>query len=307
MSDNETYLVASASGQLGRQVLEALLRRGAGKIIATTRTPESLAEYAKRGVEVRQADYEQPQGLAEAFLGATRLLIISTLGAGSRHEQHLAALNAAKAAGVKHVFYTSHACPETSVSVVAPDHAAMEKAILASGMTYTILRDYLYSENWLLMLPDVLAQGAYHGATGEGRVAWISRKDCGDAAAGAMLQAPQHQNKIYNITGGRGYTAAEVMQIVSNLLGRRYEYIHMTPWAFHQRLLDQGVPAPLAHAFTSFEISNGSGEEGIVTDRVQALTGHPPESLEDFLRDHINQVDSSNTLTTLMVDKHLKQ
>ena len=75
MAKNETYLVASASGQLGRQVLEALLKRGAEKIIATTRTPESLADYARRGVEVRHADYNQPEGLAHAFRDATRLLI----------------------------------------------------------------------------------------------------------------------------------------------------------------------------------------------------------------------------------------
>lgn len=305
MSEDETYLVASASGQLGRQVLEALLKRGAKRVIATTRTPESLAEYASRGVAVRQADYNQPDGLVQAFRGATRLLIISTLGAESRHAQHQAALDAAKAAGVRHVFYTSHAACETSVSVVAPDHARMEKAILASGLTYTILRNYLYSENWLLMLPAVLASGALYGATGNGKVAWVSRRDCGEAAAGAMLQAPEHANKIYNITGARAYSAAEVMGIVSGLLGRHIDVIDMTPWAFQARLLQQGVPAPIAHAFTSFEVSNGSGEEGLVTDRVRALTGHDPEPLEDFLRDHVHTIDASHTLLDLM-EKHLK-
>lgn len=305
MSKKETYLVASASGQLGRQVLEALLKRGAEKIIATTRTPASLADYASRGVEVRQADYEQPAGLAEAFRGATRLLIISTLGAGSRHEQHKAALAAAQAAGVEHVFYTSHAAPETSVSVVAPDHAAMERTLLASGATYTILRNYLYSENWLLMLPAVLASGQLHGATGKGKVAWISRRDCGEAAAGAMLQAPEHRNKIYNITGARGYSAADVMDIVSKLIGRPCEYVDMTPWAFRQRLIDLGVPVPHADAFTSFEISNGSGEEALVTDRVRVLTGHDPEPLEDYLRNNIQKVDPKLTLAVHM-DKHLK-
>jgi NAD(P)H dehydrogenase (quinone) len=305
MSKDETYLVASASGQLGRQVLEALLKRGAEKIIATTRTPESLSDYARRGVEVRQADYNQPEGLAHAFRGATRLLIISTLGAGSRHAQHVAALEAAKAAGVRHVFYTSHACPEASVSVVAPDHAAMEKAILASGMTYTILRNYLYSENWLLMLPAVLESGALHGATGDGKVAWVSRRDCGEAAAGAMLQASQHENRIHHITGLQAYSAAEVVEIVSKLLDRRFQYVDMTPWAYKEWLIGKGVPPPHAHAFTSFEISNGSGEESLVTDTVRVLTGHDPESLEDYLRDSIHQVDPSKTLAVHM-DKHLK-
>lgn len=305
MSKNETYLVASASGQLGRQVLEALLKRGAEKIIATTRTPESLADYARRGVEVRHADYNQPEGLAHAFRDATRLLIISTLGAESRHAQHVAALEAAKAAGVKHVFYTSHACPDTSVSVVAPDHAAMEKSILASGMTYTILRNYLYSENWLLMLPAVLASGALHGAAGDGKVAWVSRRDCGEAAAGAMLQAPQHQNRILNVTGLQAHSAADVVDIVSRLLDRRFRYVDMAPRAYEAWLIEQGVPPPHAHAFTSFEISNGSGEESLVTDTVRVLTGHDPESLEDFLRNNIHQVDVSKTLAVHM-DKHLK-
>lgn len=305
MTKGETYLVASASGQLGRQVLEALLKKGAEKIIATTRSPESLADYARRGVEVRQADYNQPDGLVHAFRGATRLLIISTLGAESRHAQHVAALEAAKAAGVHHVFYTSHASPEASVSVVAPDHALMERAILASGMTYTILRNYLYAENWLLMLPEVFRNGALHGATGDGTVAWVSRRDCGEAAAGAMLQAPQHENRIHHITGPRAYSAAEAVEVVSRLVGRRFEYIDMTPWDYQAWLIGQGVPLPHAQAFTSFEISNGSGEESLVTNTVRVLTGHEPESLEDFLRDNIDKVDPSKTLAVHM-DKHLK-
>lgn len=304
MSKSETYLVASASGQLGCQVLEALLKKGAEKIIATTRTPESLADYAHRGVEVRHADYNQPEGLVDAFRGATRLLIISTLGAESRHTQHAAALEAAKAAGVQHVFYTSHACPDTSVSVVAPDHALMEKTILASGLTYTILRNFLYSENWLLMLPSVFQSGSLYGATGGGKVAWISRRDCGEAAAGAMLQASQHENKIYDITGSRAYSAAEVVDIVSKLLGRQFTYVDMSPEAYLQRLLSEGVAPGFAQALVSFEVSNGSGEENLVTDSVPRLTGHDPESLEDFLRDNLHKVDPSLTLAVHM--KHLK-
>lgn len=305
MAEGEVLLVAGASGQLGRLVLDALIRAGGHKIIATTRTPANLAGYIPKGVDVRAADYTKPEGLVEAFRGATKMLLISTQEVGSRFGYHLAAFNAARQAGVRHIFYTSHSFPDVSVSAVAPEHAMMEKAILASGITYTILRNFLYSENILLAMAESVATGTHYGAAGEGKVAWISRRDCAEAAASAMLTARDHENKIYDITGPALFSNAEMVAAVSKALGRPIEYVNMSPEDYEARLIANGVPRDFAKTITSFERANGLGDGALVTDMVERLTGRAPERLEDFLMANIGRIDPTVTLETL-VAQHAK-
>lgn len=300
MPQDEKLLVAGASGQLGRLVLDALLAAGATNLIATTRTPATLEAYRERGVDVRAADYDQPEGLVDAFRGASRMLLISTQAVGARLAQHLAAFEAARAAGVRHIFYTSHAFPDESVSAVAPEHAAMEKAIIASGMTYTILRNFLYSENVILMLAGAMETGKWYGAAGEGRVAFISRRDCAAAAAGAMMNASEHENRIYDVTGPRRYSYAEIAAIASDVLGREISYVDMSPEDYRAQLIANGVPDAFADTFVSFERANGLGDGDLVTDAVLKLSGQEPELLEDFLRDNLHKADTSQTLESLV-------
>src|SRR5689334_11512514 len=104
-----TIAVTGATGHLGRLVVDALISRGVepGSIVAAVRSPEKAAGLLARGVQVREADYDRPETLATAFAGVDRLLLISTSSPGSRLQQHLAAIGAAKEAGVGFVAYTS--------------------------------------------------------------------------------------------------------------------------------------------------------------------------------------------------------
>jgi NAD(P)H dehydrogenase (quinone) len=133
-------LVTGASGQLGRRVLELLLERNAGPIIATTRTPASLAGFAARGVDVRRADFEDDASLTAAFAGAKRALLISTDAVdrpGRRLAQHRSAIAAFERAGIEHVVYTSLPNPIDTPVTIAPDHAGTEAALAASKLGVT--------------------------------------------------------------------------------------------------------------------------------------------------------------------------
>lgn len=283
MAEQQAFLVTGASGQLGRLVVEALLQGGAARVIATSRTPEALVDYERHGVDVRAADFSRPQNLPSAFSGATHLLVISTHGVGSRSEAHLAAIQAAKAVGVRHIFYTSHASPDTSTSPVAPEHAITEMGILQSGLTYTILRNYLYCECLLPVLPRALEEGRMWGAVRDAKVAWLTRKDCADAAAGAMLNASEHENKIYDVTGPRAYSYAEVAALLSKIVGRSIVYEDLAPEAYKALLVRQGLSNAAAEIYLALDLSLHSGEMERVTDAVRKLSGHAPDTLENFL------------------------
>ena len=163
---SDTLLVTGASGQLGRRVLAHLLDTCAvppARLIAVTRDPAKLADFAARGVEVRRGDFDDPGSLGEAFKGAGRLLLISTDALdtpGRRLAQHQAAIAAAKTAGVRHIVYTSMPNPDGSPIPFAPDHLGTEQALALSGRGWTILRNAWYFENLAFSLPGALAPRA---------------------------------------------------------------------------------------------------------------------------------------------------
>lgn len=304
MSDSNTYLVTGASGALGQLVVDALLRNGATKVIATSRNPGALANMAARGVITREADFNRPETLDSAFTGATHLLVISTHEVGSRADGHLRAVAAAKAAGVRHLFYTSHAACDTSISPVAPEHVITEQAILDSGLTYTILRNYLYAENLLMVLGNALDEGRFYGAAGEARVSWLTRRDCAEAAAGAMLNAYAHANRIYDVTGPRSYTYTEVAALLSQVEGRTIAYEDLSSDGYLELLVNRGLPKPAAEVLLGLELSLRSGEMEPVNDMVQTLTGREPETLESFFRYGRNVAVAPESLDFLQHEMH---
>ena len=175
----QKLLVTGASGKLGRLVLDALLKRGvaASDIIATTRDAAKLADYAAKGIEVREADFNDPPSVTKAFAGADRVAIISTDaldGNGTRIRQQTGAVAAAREAGVKHLVYTSMPNPhEGSKITFEADHRLTEDAVMASGLSYTILRNSWYQENLFMNLPQVLASESQADARATARsVSW---------------------------------------------------------------------------------------------------------------------------------------
>ena len=284
MAGNEKIVVTGASGKLGKLVLKELLAAGAADILATTRTPENLAEFASQGVDVRQADFKNPASLEDAFKGGTRLLLISTTDVGSRVPQHGAAIDAAKAAGVEHVIYTSWPDPQHSVAAVSPDHAATEDLVLKSGLKFTFLGNYLYSETLMFGLPKALETGKLFGAAGDGRAAYVTRQDCAYAAAGVLNNAVRYENKRLGISGPVAYTRSEIAQLASGITGKPLVYVDLPAEDFGKALVGAGMPEGFAKLFVSFELAIKAGELEAVTQDVSEVSGHTPASLSDFLK-----------------------
>lgn len=286
----QTLLVTGASGQLGRRVVELLLEaKGDDHIIATTRSPEKLADLAEQGVEIRQADFEQPAALAEAFAGADRLLLISTDavdGTDRRIKQHRNAVKAAEQAGVKHVLYTSGTRTEPGTPILlAPDHYGTEQALAASTLDWTALRNNIYTDMLLMSLPHAIATGQLVAAAGDGGVGYVTREDCARAAA-AVLKATTGGRTILDITGPEVVTYAELAQIASDISGKPVTYIDVPTPAMIKGMVDAGFLQGVAELLVSFQTATAQGYLAVVTDTVAELTGGAPQSVRDFLSAH---------------------
>lgn len=285
----QTLLVTGASGQLGRRVIELLLEAEAGSIIATTRSPEKLADLAEQGVEVRQADFDQPETLVKAFAGADRLLLISTDavdGTDRRIVQHRNAVNAAEQAGVKHVIYTSLTRPEPGTPILlAPDHHATEQALAASSLDWTVLRNNVYTDILLMSLPQAVATGQLMAAAGDGGVGYVTREDCARAAA-AVLSATTSGRTTLDITGPEVVTYAVLAQIVSDITGQPVSYVNVPPEGMVKGMVGAGFPEGVAELLVSFQTATAQGILAVATDAVAELTGTAPQSVHDFLVAH---------------------
>jgi len=278
-----TLLVTGASGKLGQRVLELLLEANTANIVAATRSPEKLASFAQRGVEVRQADFSDPATLPKAFAGVDRLLLISTDTIGSRLDHQIAAIKAAEAAGVKHVLYTSIANLEaTSSSFAAPDHYGTEQALINSKMGYTFLRNNIYTDMFLGSLGQAIASGTIYAASADGKIGYVTREDCARVAAAALADNFEGR-RILEVTGPEALSQHDIAQIASTISGTPVKYVPLPAEALISGMVSAGLPQFVAELLASFDTSAAKGELNVVTDVVEKFTGRKPTSVADFL------------------------
>ena len=284
MTKNRTLLVTGASGRLGRRVVELLAGSRADRLVATTRYPDRLADLARRGVTVRRADFDDPETLQAAFAGVDRLLLVSTDaidGPGRRIEQHSTAIDAARLAGVGHVVYTSFADPDPRF-LVAADHWATERALVASGLGWTALRQNLYTEYLAELLPEAMASGRLVAAAGDGGAAFVTRDDCARAAA-AALSSPDTDDRVLEIAGPAIVTVHDVARLASDLAGRPVSYVPVEPAALKAGLVATGLRGHVADVLVSMHVAMAQGKFRAATSAVADLTGRAPTSVAEFL------------------------
>lgn len=252
-------MVTGATGQLGGLVLEALAgTKDAADIAVLVRKPEAQAAFAARGHDARLGDYTDPQALEAAFRGIDRLLLISSSEIGGRVPQHANVINAAKAAGVGFIAYTSILRADESRMGLAAEHKATEELLAASGIPHTILRNGWYTENYLMALPQILEMGQHFGAAGEGRISAAPRRDYAEAAA-AVLTGEGHEGKIYELGGDAGFTLAEFAAAVAAASGKEIAYVDMPEEAYREALKGAGLPDAMAELLADSDARAAEG------------------------------------------------
>lgn len=284
MSTSPTIVVTAATGQLGRLVIASLLKTvPASHVVAAVRDTAKAADLAALGIQLRHADYTQPATLATAFAGATHVLLISSNQLGpARIAQHKAAIDAAKAAGVQLLAYTSVLRADTSHLPVAPDHLATEQYLTASGVPYTLLRNGWYTENYTAALAPALAHGAILGSSGSGRIAAAARADYAEAAA-VVLATTGHANKTYELAGDTPFTMPQFAAEVSRQSGKTIVYNNLPQPDYAAALQGFGLPAPIAGLLAASDICASNGELDSTSHDLSQLIGHPTTPLADTI------------------------
>ncbi|RLP68441.1 SDR family oxidoreductase [Mycetocola reblochoni] len=278
-----TIAVTGATGHLGRHVIDTLLTTQApADIVAIVRNPDKAAPLAELGVQVRVAPYTDTTALGEALAGVDRLLLISSSEVGQRFAQHKNVIDAAAAAGVRQIAYTSVLNATTTPLILAPEHKATEEYLAASGIATTLLRNGWYTENYAGLVAEAREHGTVTAAAGEGRVASATRADYA-AAAAAVLQDDSHLGKTYELSGDVAWSFAEFADTLSELLGRPVRYASVTPDELAATLTAAGVPADGAGFAAALDADTAAGYLSETTGDLSRLIGRPTTPLATAL------------------------
>ncbi|WP_320033824.1 SDR family oxidoreductase [Halarcobacter sp.] len=279
------YLVTGGAGKLSSKVIEALLndlKVNPSDLVTTTRDVSKLSDLANKGVEVRQADFQDVNSLKEAFKDVENLLLISIDQIGKRKEYHTNAINAAQEVGVKHLVYTSMPHPETSPIGFAYEHEATEEALKNSTIAnWTILRNNWYFENYIEFYGDTFKTQKWLSAVANGKVAQLSRVDLAYAAASALVKA-KDEKSVYTLSGQESLTVDESAAIFNEVLGKNIEVIHVDNKTYKEQLLSFGVPSEIVDMLAGFEEHNRTNLSDFTSEDFEKLTGKKPLTLKEW-------------------------
>lgn len=277
--------ITGATGLLGQHVIENLLQIvPAGQIVAIVRNPAKGASLSRKGISVRQADYNDEASLIRALQGVEKLLLISSSEIGQRVTQHRNVINAAKSANVKFIAYTSLLHADTSPLSLHTEHVETEKMLADSGILYTLLRNGWYTENYLASVPAALEHGVFIGAAGDGKIASAARADYASVAA-RVISEDGHAGKVYELAGDEAWTLSRLAKELTEQSGKNVVYQNLSQADFVAALKNAGLPDELSEMLADSDI--GASEGGLFDDShtLSKLIGRPTTTLTESIKD----------------------
>lgn len=270
--------ITGATGQLGRLVVNRLKEKtDQENIIALVRSPEKARDME---VEARPFDYNNHSDqLVESLKGVEKLLLISGSEVGQRAAQHRNVIDAAQAAGVKEIVYTSLLHADTSTLSLAPEHLETEDLLKKSGIPHTILRNGWYTENYTGSIPSAVASGAFIGSAAEGKISSAARADYAEAAA-VVLTTSDHTGKIYELAGDETYSLNDLAAELSQQLDQEIPYRDLPEHEYVEVLSSVGVPEGFAKVIAGWDVAVSKDDLFDDKKSLSALIGRPTTPLK---------------------------
>lgn len=271
----KTIAITGATGQFGAIALD-LLRAKHANVIALVRNPAKISD-----VEARQFDYSKTEGQVEALQGVDTLILVSSSEVGQRIQQHKNVIEAAKKAGVKHVIYTSllGASNGNTVKSLAGEHLATEDALKASGITYTILRNGWYTENYTESVPAALANNAFYGSAKNGKISSALRAELSEAAVNVAL-GEGHENQTYELAGSTSWTLADLAAEISKQTGKEIPYVDLPAEDYAAALVKAGLDEGLAGFIAECDVDASNGALFSEDKTLEKLLSRPTAGLD---------------------------
>ncbi|MBN9607717.1 MAG: hypothetical protein BGO26_09625 [Actinobacteria bacterium 69-20] len=285
-----SLIVTGASGHLGTAAAERViaLRGSSADLVLVSRRPAAIAERFD-GADIRHGDFADPAGLVEAFRGGDRMLLISADNIQARAAWHAAAIDAAKAAGVQHIIYTSMIEPGAgNPALIADSHRATEQHLRASGIGWTVLRCALYSDFQVFEAAEAVASGQFRHNRGDGRCSYVARADC--AAVAAAVLTSDNRSGIVDVTGPDALDATDLAALYATVGRAEVAPVSVTDEELAAALRPADGADPDGHAQygAALAVSLGrairEGYFGAVTGAVAEITGRRPASVADLLQ-----------------------
>lgn len=278
-------IVSGATGQLGAQVVERLLERvPASRVGVSVRDVDKAAALAGRGVRVRRGDFADPASLAGTFEGAARVLLVSTNDTrATAVERHVNAIEAARAAGVERIFYTSHqGAASDSLFLPMPDHAATERCLEESGVPFTSLRNGFYASTVPLLLGRALTTGELV-APADGPVSWTAHADLAEAAAILLAGEETFDGPTPPLTAGEALDLGDVAVLLGEITGRTVRRVVVADEEWAASLVGNGVPEDRADLLVGMFRASRRGEFATTGEELEKLLGRPVTPLREVL------------------------
>lgn len=271
--------LTGATGRIGGRVAQRLATKGV-PLRLLVRDPDRAPKLP--GATAVVAPFADGDAVRTALTGVETAFMVSASESSDRVDQHLAFVDAAAAAGVRHLVYLSfQGASADSTFTFARDHAVTETAIRDSGMAWTFLRDSFYAD----FMPGLVGDdGVIRGPGGDGRVAVVGQDDIADAAAAVLAEPAAHAGRTYTLTGPTALSFNEIASIVGESEGRDVTYVGETLEAARASRAPYGAPDWEVAGWISTYTAVAAGEHAEVTGDVESLTGHPATSLREVLR-----------------------
>ncbi|AST20611.1 NAD(P)-dependent oxidoreductase [Corynebacterium glutamicum ATCC 14067] len=284
MEQEMRIAVTGATGSLGGHVVDSLLNKGVAvsDIVAIVRNEEKAADLKARGIALGVATFEDEAALTAALEGVDRLVFISGSEVGQRVAQHTNVINAAKAAGVTFIAYTSLLNLDTSKLALAPEHIATEKLLAESGIDHALLRNGWYWENYESSIGAAKATGKVFGAAEGARVSAAARKDYAEAAA-VVITSDNQAGKVYELAGAPALTYPEIAAGIGEVIGSEAEYVNLSVEEYQNALEQAGVPAEFAALLAGMDPIIAEGALYSDSTDLQDLIGRPSDSIVEAL------------------------
>ncbi|WP_439556442.1 SDR family oxidoreductase [Dyadobacter sp.] len=279
-------LITGATGGLGHKTIDFLLQTTpASEIAAIVRDAGRAKDLVERGVDVRQADYFDYSSLVQAMQGIDKVLLVSAVAFTDRALQHKNVIDAAKEAGVKHLFYTSiQRSTDFVMKEVTESDLATETYLKASGLVYTILKNGYYFEGLSYMIGSEVPDSEIVFPAGEGRIAFVKRTELA-AATATLLTSAGHDNQEYTLTGSEAYSFHDIARELSSLAGHPITYKNIEIPQYVSRQVAAGVPEFVADFIAQWGASAKHGMLAETHGTVEQLLGRKPTSLREYLKE----------------------